>query len=185
MSDAQYYRWQAGSRSETETTGDVNTVRSKIEKVYSIVSPSLPSWVIDNDLMQAAMEWAKRWADPRLGLAGSTPRACADRHFYRHVGRVHAFGATGSASEIELAGAIRKNPAALVLLNDRTLKLGGAAIHGSDLNLYAVVFVAEGDPLGTRLDQELLEQICLRDGLQYGDDTLIGKPPRLIHVEIW
>lgn len=174
--DTQYLRWQQGSGPSTAATGDQNDVRSLIDYAYATVSPSHPTWTIDNDLAQAAMRMAKLIASGRW-KPEHTPRAIADRHYYRHPGRVVALCATGDASAHNLATAITQDPECQKLIKDKGLKMAGAGIDGNDLNLVLVVMAAEGDPQGTRRnDQERLEQVALRDGLQYGDDDDLNIP---------
>lgn len=187
--EGQYYRWQSGSGPATMATGDQNSVRFLIETVIGIVTKArgakfdraqgVTSAIIDNDLCQAAQEWANRAMVNRM-IPGDTPKACADRHYFKGD-TVRMILAHGSPSAMELGDAMVRDPEAQKVIDDPNLPIIGGGVFGSPYNLMAVIFMGSGDPQKAgRQDQENLEQVPLRDGLQYGDPA--GDRPITVEV---
>lgn len=174
------YRWQQGNYDGEVPTGSDRTVREEIEEAVRQINtarfnkPGRPSGVtnlvIDNDLMQAAMEDAARWQGG--AETEETAKQFADRHLFAGQA-VERIWAQESANIIELCDALVKDPATAAVIDDPKWGVVGAAIGGSQYNLYLVVYFGERDPLATHGPPrpEAFTAVCLPDGLEFGDPT--------------
>lgn len=183
-------RWNPGHRPVEVESGSEVTLKQHIEEVMRQVNtarynkPDRPagvtSLVIHNALCQAALCRANRWQGRVEN--GETAQETAVEHRWLG-GDVEAVWAHGATDVQMLTDALLRDKKTAAVVDDPKWGRIGAAVGGSPYNLVVFVFFGQEDPTKTiDLGQEVLEQLGLRDGTEYGDPALLaeGAPERKI-----